>query len=45
MNIEITELTRRFGRTVAVAGVNLQAGPGYTDCWARTAPARPLCCG
>jgi ABC-2 type transport system ATP-binding protein len=28
MNIEITELTRRFGRTVAVAGVNLQAGPG-----------------
>ena len=28
MNIEITELTRRFGRTVAVAGVNLQACPG-----------------
>jgi ABC-2 type transport system ATP-binding protein len=28
MNIEITELTRRFGRTAAVAGVNLAAGPG-----------------
>jgi len=28
MNIEITELTRRFGRTMAVAGVDLQAGPG-----------------
>src|SRR5580704_17337828 len=27
MNIEITELTRRFGRTMAVAGVDLQAGP------------------
>src|SRR5437763_9342970 len=28
MNVEITDLTRRFGRTAAVAGVDLQAGPG-----------------
>jgi ABC-type multidrug transport system ATPase subunit len=28
MNIEITDLTRRFGRTQAVAGVDLEAGPG-----------------
>jgi ABC-2 type transport system ATP-binding protein len=28
MNIEITDLTRRFGRTTAVAGVSLRAGPG-----------------
>jgi ABC-type multidrug transport system ATPase subunit len=28
MNVEITGLTRRFGRTTAVAGVDLQAGPG-----------------
>jgi ABC-type multidrug transport system ATPase subunit len=28
MNIEITELTLRFRRTLAVAGVDLQAGPG-----------------
>jgi ABC-2 type transport system ATP-binding protein len=28
MNIEITGLTRRFGRTTAVAGVDLHAGPG-----------------
>jgi ABC-2 type transport system ATP-binding protein len=28
MNVEITGLTRAFGRTTAVAGVNLQAGPG-----------------
>ncbi|HEX2320289.1 MAG TPA: ATP-binding cassette domain-containing protein [Streptosporangiaceae bacterium] len=28
MNIEISDLTRRFGRTTAVAGVSLQAGPG-----------------
>jgi ABC-2 type transport system ATP-binding protein len=28
MNVEITDLTRRFGRTQAVAGVSLQAGPG-----------------
>jgi ABC-2 type transport system ATP-binding protein len=28
MNVEITELTRRFGRTQAVAGVELQAGAG-----------------
>jgi len=28
MNVEITGLTRRFGRTQAVAGVDLQAGPG-----------------
>jgi ABC-2 type transport system ATP-binding protein len=27
MNVEITGLTRRFGRTQAVAGVDLQAGP------------------
>src|ERR1700757_274677 len=28
MNIEITSLTRRFGSVTAVAGVDLQAGPG-----------------
>src|SRR5215467_2808274 len=28
MNVEITGLTRRFGRTIAVAGVDLSAGPG-----------------
>src|SRR6516162_4460907 len=28
MNIEITGLTRRFGRTMAVAGVDLQTGSG-----------------
>jgi ABC-type multidrug transport system ATPase subunit len=28
MNVEITDLTRRFGRTRAVAGVTLEAGPG-----------------
>jgi ABC-2 type transport system ATP-binding protein len=28
MNVEITSLTRRFGRTQAVAGVDLQTGPG-----------------
>ena len=28
MNIEMTGLTRRFGRTMAVAGVDLDAGPG-----------------
>ncbi len=28
MNVELTDLTRRFGQTRAVAGVNLQAGPG-----------------
>ena len=28
MNVEITDLTRRFGRTRAVAGVDLEAGPG-----------------
>jgi ABC-2 type transport system ATP-binding protein len=28
MNIEITDLTRRFGRNQAVAGVSLEAGPG-----------------
>jgi ABC-2 type transport system ATP-binding protein len=28
VNIELTGLTRRFGRTEAVAGVTLQAGPG-----------------
>ena len=28
MNVELVDLTRRFGRTQAVAGVSLQAGPG-----------------
>jgi len=28
MNIELEDLTRRFGRNQAVAGVSLQAGPG-----------------
>jgi ABC-type multidrug transport system ATPase subunit len=28
MNVEITDVTRRFGRTLAVAGVTLEAGPG-----------------
>jgi ABC-2 type transport system ATP-binding protein len=28
MNVDITDLTRRFGRHQAVNGVNLQAGPG-----------------
>ncbi len=28
MNVEITDLTRRFGRTQAVAGVSLRTGPG-----------------
>ena len=28
MNVEITDVTRRFGRTEAVAGVNLETGPG-----------------
>jgi ABC-2 type transport system ATP-binding protein len=28
MNVEITDLTRRFGRTQAVAGVTLATGPG-----------------
>jgi ABC-2 type transport system ATP-binding protein len=28
MNIELTGLTRRFGRNQAVAGVNLEVGPG-----------------
>jgi ABC-type multidrug transport system ATPase subunit len=28
MNVEITDLTRRFGRTRAVDGVTVQAGPG-----------------
>jgi ABC-2 type transport system ATP-binding protein len=28
MNVELTDLTRRFGRTEAVAGVCLQSGPG-----------------
>src|ERR1700756_1804427 len=28
MNVEITDLTRRFGRATAVAGIDLQAGPG-----------------
>jgi ABC-2 type transport system ATP-binding protein len=28
MNVDITHLTRRFGRNQAVAGVDLQAGPG-----------------
>jgi ABC-type multidrug transport system ATPase subunit len=28
MNVEITDLTRKFGRTMAVAGVSLETGPG-----------------
>jgi ABC-2 type transport system ATP-binding protein len=28
VNVEITDLTRRFGRTQAVAGVSLETGPG-----------------
>jgi len=28
MNVEISDLTRRFGRTQAVAGVSLETGPG-----------------
>jgi ABC-type multidrug transport system ATPase subunit len=28
MNVDITDLTRKFGRTQAVAGVSLQTGPG-----------------
>jgi ABC-2 type transport system ATP-binding protein len=28
MNVELTDLTRQFGRTQAVAGVSLTAGPG-----------------
>jgi ABC-2 type transport system ATP-binding protein len=28
VNIEINDLTRRFGRTTAVAGVSMRAGPG-----------------
>jgi ABC-2 type transport system ATP-binding protein len=28
MNVEVTGLTRQFGRTMAVAGVDLQTGPG-----------------
>ena len=28
MNVEISDVTRRFGRTQAVAGVRLEAGPG-----------------
>src|SRR6185437_14953113 len=28
MNVEINDLSRRFGRTDAVTGVSLQAGPG-----------------
>ena len=28
MNVEITGLSRRFGQTMAVAGVDLRAGPG-----------------
>ena len=45
MNVELTDLTRRFGQTKAVAGVNLEAGPACSGCWARTGQARPRCCG
>ena len=31
MNVDITDLTRRFGRTQAVAGVSLEAGPGVAE--------------
>jgi len=30
MNVELTDLSRRFGRTQAVAGVSLTAGPGVS---------------
>ena len=45
MNVDITDLSRRFGRTQAVAGVSLQAGAGCSGCWARTGRARRRCCG
>ena len=32
MNVEITGLTRRFGRTMAVAGADLEAWPGCSGC-------------
>jgi ABC-2 type transport system ATP-binding protein len=34
MNVEVTGLTQRFGRTAAVAGMALRAGPGDAGCWA-----------
>ena len=45
MNVEIAGLTRRFGRNQAVAGVDLEAGPGCSGCSARTGPGRRHCCG
>ncbi len=45
MNIEITGLTRRFGRNQAVAGVDLQAGPGVFGLLGPNGPARRRCCG
>ena len=45
MNVEISELTRRFGRTQAVAGVDLRAGPGVFGLLGPTVPGRPRCCG
>ena len=45
MNVEITGLTRRFGRTTAVAEVDLQAGPGVVGLLGPNGAARPRCCG
>jgi len=45
MNIDIDHLTRKFGRTQAVAGVDLQVGPGCSGSSARTGLARLRCCG
>ena len=40
MNIELYDITRRFGRNKAVDGVTLDAGPGVSACSARTAPGK-----
>ncbi len=45
MNIELTDLTRRFGRNQAVAGVSLEVGPGVFGLLGPTARGRPRCCG
>ena len=45
MNVDISGVTRRFGRHLAVAGVDLETGPGVFGLLARTARARPRCCG
>jgi hypothetical protein len=31
VNIELTEITRSFGKNKAVTGVNLEAGPGLDE--------------